>query len=74
MYEKVCSILSEFTKVKAEDMTPKMEIMWELGMNSFDIIEAVIRFEDEFGIAIPDRLISSFRTVGDVAEYLEKQL
>lgn len=73
MFEKVCRILSEFTKMKAEDMTPKMEIMWDLGMNSFEILEAVVRFEDEFGITIPDRMISTFRTVGDVVEYLEKQ-
>lgn len=71
MFEKVCGILSEFTKVKAEDMTLEMEIMWDLGMNSFDILEAVLRFEDEFEIEVPDRLISSFRTVGDVAAYLE---
>lgn len=73
MFEKVCGILSEFTKVKAEDMTPEMEVMWELGMNSFDILEAVLRFEEEFGMEVPDRVISSFRTVGDIVKYLEKQ-
>lgn len=73
MFEKVCGILSEFTKVKAEDMTPEMEVMWELGMNSFDILEAVLRFEEEFGMEVPDRVISSFRTVGDVVDYFEKE-
>lgn len=73
MFDKVCRILSEFTKVKAEDMTPETEVMWELGMNSFDILEAVLRFEEEFGMEVPDRVISSFRTVGDVVDYFEKE-
>ena len=74
MYEKVCEILAEFTKVEMHKITPEMKIMRDLGMSSCDILDAVIRFEEEFGIAVANSMISTFLTVGDVVEYIEKAI
>lgn len=70
MFEKVCGILSEFTDVDAGSMALDSELVGDLGINSLEIVEAVLRFENEFGVEIPDRVIGSFRVVGDVVRYL----
>jgi acyl carrier protein len=36
------------------------------------VIRLVAAFEDEFDIEVPDRVIPTLRTVGDIVEYLEE--
>jgi len=38
------------------------------------VIGLITEFEEEFGIEIPERVIPSLRTVGDVVNYLEKNV
>lgn len=70
MFEKVCLILSEFSYLDAKDMKLESEIINDLELNSLEIMEAVVRFEEEFQIEIPDRKISSFRTIKDIVTFL----
>lgn len=73
MFEKVCAILAEFTNVKVTEMKPNTNLLNDLDMNSLETMDAVIRFEEEFDIEIPDRDISLFRSIGDVTEYLSQK-
>lgn len=72
MFDQVCKILSEFTKVQVSDMSMDTLLLNDLDMNSLDTVDAVVRFEEEFQIEIPDRVILDFRTIGDIVGYLEK--
>ncbi len=71
MLEKVIEILSEFTEVKAEDMNKDTKLIADLGFNSFDVVNVVVEFEDEFDIEIPDEDIRELQTIGDIVEYIE---
>lgn len=71
MFERVCGILSEFTEAQTSDMTMDTLLLNDLDMNSLDTVNAVVRFEEEFGVEIPDREIFGFRTVGDIVNFLE---
>ena len=53
-------------------MNKSTELVNDLGLNSLDVINVVVAFEDEFSIEIPDRAINNFHTVGDIADYLER--
>lgn len=72
MLEKVINILSEYTDFPVEKMNKNTELENDMGLNSLDVINLIVTFEDEFGIEIPDRIISSFHTIGDISDYLEK--
>lgn len=72
MFAKVCEILSDFTEVKTTDMTMGTLLLNDLDMDSLDTLNAVVRFEDEFNIEVPDRIIYDFRTIGDIVDYLKK--
>jgi len=42
-----------------------------LGADSLDVVELIMRFEDEFSIEINDSDAESLHTVGDVIRYLD---
>ncbi len=72
MLERVIDILADFTTLEKDKITKDSELVTDLGLNSLDIINVVVEFEDRFDIEIPDQIIKELVTVGDVAEYLEK--
>ena len=73
MFEKVQTILAKQLRVAAEKITPESKIMKDLGADSLDILQLLMRIEDQYGIVIPDQALAKFETVGDVVTYLEKQ-
>jgi acyl carrier protein len=45
----------------------------EIGMDSLDLVEAVMEVEEQAGITIPDEIAENFRSVRDVVEYLRRR-
>jgi acyl carrier protein len=74
MIEKVIDILSDFTTLDRDLITEKSGLLTDLELNSLDVINVVVAFEDEYNIDIPDQKIKEFATVGDIVEYLEKNV
>lgn len=72
MLEKVIEILSEFTEFKSEDMNKDTKLIADLGLNSLDVVNVVVEFEDEFDIEIPDENIRELQTIGDIVEFIEE--
>lgn len=70
MLEKVIDILSGFTMLDKEKITKDSSLVNDLGLNSLDVINVVVAFEEEFNIEIPDSNIKKLITVGDIEEYL----
>lgn len=73
MLEKLASLVYNQTGDKSVEITRETVLLADLGMNSFDLVNLVCMVEDEFGIEIPDRIIGTFKTVGDVIVYIETQ-
>jgi acyl carrier protein len=71
MLEKVIDIISEFTEVEKTKITAESGLVEDLGLNSLDVINVVVAFEDEFGIEIPDNKIKDLVTIGDIVECLK---
>ena len=80
MIEKVIEILSEFTEMKAEQMNRDTKLVADMGLNSFDVVNVVVAFEEEFDIEIPDTdaekvvAIRDLQTIGNIADYLESHV
>lgn len=72
MYEKVQAILAKQLRLDPAKITPESLIMKDLGADSLDILQLLMRIEDEYGLVIPDQALAKFETVGDVVSYLEK--
>ena len=73
MYEKVRAILAKQLRVDAATVTLDAQIKKDLGADSLDILQLLMRLEDQYGITIPDKALATFNTVGDVVTYLEQE-
>lgn len=74
MIEKVKKILLNYTEASVDEMKPEMDLVKDLGLNSLDVVNLIVTFEDEFGIEISDRTIKNLKTVGDIVECLERDM
>ena len=73
MFEKVRAILAKQLRVDAAKVTLDAQIKKDLGADSLDILQLLMRIEDQYGIVIPDQALATFETVADVVKYLEQQ-
>ncbi|MCL2628832.1 MAG: acyl carrier protein [Oscillospiraceae bacterium] len=73
MFKRVVSILCTVVEVNPELITLESNLVDDLGLNSLDVINLVVLFEQEFNVEIPDRQIMKFVTVGDVVAYLKER-
>jgi acyl carrier protein len=64
-------IVSEQLSVPREEITRESSFVDDLKADSLDVVELVMRFEDTFGVTIPDEDYEKIRTVGDAVDYIE---
>lgn len=74
MLEKVKEIWQNYTEMPISEITLGSDLVKDLDLNSLDVMNIVVAFEDEFEIEIPDRAISSLTKVEDIVKYLEEHV
>src|SRR5215470_16745873 len=70
--EKVKQIIVEELGVDEAEVTPNARFIDDLGADSLDTVELVMRFEEEFNIEVPDEDAEKITSVRDAIEYIEK--
>lgn len=70
MFEEVRNILARQLRVAPERVTMDALIKKDLGADSVDILQLLMRLEDDYGVVIPDQTLAKFETVGDVVNFL----
>ncbi|MBL6990064.1 MAG: acyl carrier protein [Bacteriovoracaceae bacterium] len=70
MREKVIKLITEATKVEASKITLDTSFVDDLNLDSLDIVELMMKMEDEFGVEIPEEEAEGLKTVRDVVTYL----
>jgi acyl carrier protein len=71
MFEEVKTILARQLRVSPDKVTMDAQIKRDLGADSVDILQLLMRLEDDYGIRIPDQELAKFETVGDVVNFLD---
>ena len=56
-----------------EGLTYDTDVVQDLGLNSFDIMNVVCAFEEHFDMEIPTRDVWQMRQVKDVIDYMKKK-
>lgn len=72
IFEKIADILSSQLEVEKEFITLDSDLTDDLGASSLDLVDLAMSIEDEFGIEVPDELIETVKTVGDVVKFIEE--
>lgn len=70
--EKVKQIIVDELGVEEAEVTENARFIDDLGADSLDTVELVMRFEEEFGIEIPDEEAEKIQSVGDAISYIDQ--
>lgn len=71
--DKVREIIADELGVELEKVSDDASFVEDLGADSLDTVELVMRFEEEFEVEIPDEDAEKMQTVGNAIEYLSQQ-
>ena len=68
--KRVREIVAEQLERDVNEVTNEASFIDDLGADSLDIVELVMKMEQEFGIEIPDEEAEKIKTVNDVIQYI----
>jgi acyl carrier protein len=69
--KRVREIVAEQLERDVNEVTNTASFIDDLGADSLDIVELVMKMEEEFGIEIPDEEAEKIKTVNDVILYIQ---
>lgn len=69
--ERIVEILAEQLSIDADKITADSLFEEDLDADSLDIIDLVMSIEDEFQLEVPDEIIESMKSVGDIVNFIE---
>jgi len=72
IHSKVFHIVKEQINVGNVSMTS--DLVDEHNADSLDMVEIIINVEQEFDVHIPDEVVETLRTVGDIVVYVDQNL
>jgi acyl carrier protein len=70
--EKIKQIIVDELGVDEAEVTENARFIEDLGADSLDLVELVMRFEEEFDIEIPDEDAEKILSVRDAYSYVEQ--
>ncbi len=72
-FDKMCEVVSETVGCELEKVTREATLEEDLGADSLAAMELVMALEEAFECEIDDADLDQFKTVGDLADYLENK-
>jgi acyl carrier protein len=69
--QKVKEIVAEQLERDINEVTAAASFVDDLGADSLDIVELVMKMEEEFEIEIPDEEAEKIKTVQNVVDYIQ---
>ncbi|OUO19245.1 acyl carrier protein [Collinsella sp. An307] len=73
-FEKMREVISETVGCDLEKVTREAKLEEDLGADSLAAMELVMALEEAFEVEIDDAELDQFKTVGDLADYVEGKL
>jgi len=74
MFEELKKFLVFEMNIDEANISMEAELIGDLGINSLELADLVYLCEEKFNVEIADEDLHNFITVGDVVNYLEKNV
>lgn len=71
LQDKVIKLVSEATKIDVSSIKADTSFIDDLNLDSLDMVELMMKMEDEFGVEIPEDETEGLKTIGDVINYIK---
>lgn len=68
--DRVVSVVKNFDKVDQTKVSPTSHFQKDLGLDSLDVVEVVMAFEEEFCIEIPDSEADKINSCPEAVSYI----
>ena len=73
IFEELASMISNQLKVEPKKVTREARLVEDLGADSANVMVLIMDIEDRYNMQVEDSAITSLKTVGDVADYIQTQ-
>ena len=73
-YDKIKEIIIDKLGIDNGKITMDAKFIEDLGADSLDTVELIMKFEEEFGIEIPDEEAEGLLSVGQAVDYITNKL
>ena len=74
MFEQVKELLVDELSIDESNISMTSDLVNDLGINSLELTDLILLCEERFDIEIDDNAIKKFKSVGDVVEYISKNV
>jgi acyl carrier protein len=74
MLNIIAKLIMEYVEINEEDLTPEVNPIRDLHLNSYDFISIVGKLESELGIVIDERELRKMETLGELDEYVKSKM
>ena len=71
IFNKIVEALAEQLEVDPNTITRDTDVISDLGADSLDLVELIMTLEDEYGVSVVDEVVYEYRTVGEIADFIE---
>lgn len=73
VFDRIRDIIVDQLDVDADQVTPGARFVDDLGADSLDVVELIMRIEEELEVEIPDSEAEKLATVKDAVAFVEAQ-
>ena len=73
-FDRVKELVADQLQVDPEQIVPQASFREDLGADSLDVVELVMKLEEEFDVEIPDEEAEKLLTVGAAVAYIDEKL
>ena len=71
IFGKVKALIAEELEVEETQVSMESMIVDDLGADSLDVVELIMRLEESFGVEIPDEDAEKIQSVGDAVNFIK---
>jgi len=72
MLDRIIDIIREQLNIDDVEITEETSFKDDLGVDSLDLLELVMAFEEEYGMELDPEELEGIQTVGDVMDFIKK--
>jgi acyl carrier protein len=71
--QDLIEIIASNLKIDAKTISKDSNFSDDLGVDSLELVEIILKLEEKFKVSIPDADVSKLLTINDIVEYIAKK-
>lgn len=72
MEKEIIDLISSVLEIPSEKLTLETNLVRDLEIDSLDLVDLIVAFEEKYQKEIPDQDIKNMQTISDIVNYLNK--